>query len=385
MSNQATITRRETLLAVTTLAAATALFAMSATAQAQKPGTIEAFLADYPRQITNDHLHQRLKDDASKVNTWFFEQGRLVRAGEDFLVAMNNDTFYKMGYADNRVSPVVVRVQNPKKDRFVSIQINDQRDFNVAAIMDADGPYVLVKENQTPPIGARPVRVTDDFNLVMIRVEVRSEADAPAALAVYNTAAIEGRSGGPLPKLDLLSKYRPEVRARALEMMEQWVRSLSHTDWLFGRPEERGIRVSDLDRAAGTLHNEGGPVREHSMYSSVYTDASGQTMKGANGTYVLTMAAPPVDAFWSVTVYRVTDRGGYFYPNPLNRYSINNTGAVPSADSTYTFTFKLECAESDRNCIPVPPGPWGLAGRFYRPRAEVLEHKWEMPKPALQK
>jgi hypothetical protein len=349
-----------------------------------RPGTIEAFLADYPLQKTNDFLLERTKGDPAHVNVWFFESGHLVKAGEDKVVRMNNDTFYKGGYADNRVGPVIVRIENPKKDRFVSLMVQDQRDFNVASIVDADGTYALVKDGQTPPVGAKPIRVTDDFHLCAIRVEVRNEADAPAALAVYGTATIEGTSGGPLPKLDLLSTYRPEVKARALEMMEHWSKTAPTVSWFFGRPEERGIRVSDLDRATGVLYYEGGPLSEHSSYATYFTDASGATLRGDKGTYVLTMTAPPVDAFWSVTVYD-TERGGYLHPNPLNRYSINNTGVIPNADGTYTFIFKQNCTESDKNCIPVPAGAFDVVGRFYRPRAEVLQGKWQMPKPTLQR
>lgn len=184
--------------------------------------------------------------------------------------------------------------------------------------------------------------------------------------------------------MDLLSRYRPEVRDRALEMMAHWSKTIPTIDWLFGRPEERGIRISDLDRAAGVLYYEGGPLPEHSTYAMFFTDDSGGTLRGANGTYVLTMTAPPVFAFWSVTVYD-TERGGYLYPNPLNRYAINNTGAVRNADGTYTFVFKHACTEGDKNCIPVPSGEFDIAGRFYWPRPELLQGKWQMSKPTRER
>lgn len=141
----------------------------------------------------------------------------------------------------------------------MSIMVQDQRDFNVASIVDADGVYALVKEGQDAPAGAEPIPVTDDFHFVVVRVEVRNEADLPAALAVYSTAAIEGVPGGPLPRSDLLARYRPEVQARALEMMQHWIQALPAAGWLFGRPDERGLRVSDLDRATGIHYAEGGP------------------------------------------------------------------------------------------------------------------------------
>lgn len=104
---------------------------MAAAKQPPKPAntgkaaanTIESFLADFPLQKTNDYLRQRLKDDPSRVNTGFFDRSHLVKAGEDMVVRMNNDTFYKGGYADNRVGPVILRIENPRKDRFISVPI----------------------------------------------------------------------------------------------------------------------------------------------------------------------------------------------------------------------------------------------------------------------
>jgi hypothetical protein len=86
-------------------------------------------------------LHQRTAGDPTRANTWFFEADHLTRAGEDVVVRINTDKLYKAGYADNRLGPVVLRIGNPKKDRFVSLMIQDQRDFNVASIVDADGVY----------------------------------------------------------------------------------------------------------------------------------------------------------------------------------------------------------------------------------------------------
>ena len=357
---------------------------LPAVAQERFDATIEAFLADYPLQRTNDFMHERLGGDHTRLNTWFLESGRLVKAGEEPVVRMNNDTFYKGGYSDNRVGPVVLRIQNPTKDRFVSIMINDQRDFNVASIMDADGSYAIVKAGQVAPEDATAIEVSDDFHFVILRVEVRNEADVDAALAVYSTASIDGPVGGPLPRTDLLSRYRPEVRTRAMEMMAHWFKSIPSVSWVFGRPEERGIRVSDLDRAVGLHYAEGGPVAEHSMYATYSTDATDQVLHGNSGTYVLTTTAPPVDGFWSITVYD-SERGGYFHPNPLNRYHINNTSAIPNTDGTYTFVFKQECTEQDKNCLPVPAGAFDIAGRFYRPRAPLLREEWQLARPVLKR
>ena len=98
---------------------------------------------------------------------------------------------------------------------------------------------------------------------------------------------------------------------------------------------------------------------------------------------MLTTEAPPVKAFWSVTVY--DSATGRFHPNDDDRYHINNTTAVKNEDGTYTFRFKVKCEEGDVNCLEVPAGPFDLAIRYYLPGPEIISGEWTMPRPVLQK
>ena len=125
-------------------------------------------------------------------------------------------------------------------------------------------------------------------------------------------------------------------------------------------------------------------MTSHSAYETFFTDASDEPMKGSDGTYAMTTEAPPVDAFWSVTVYD-SDRGGFLHPNKDDRYHINNTAAVPNEDGTYTFMFKTSCEAGDKNCLEVPDGRFDLATRYYLPRGPIRSGAWTMPRPALQK
>ena len=96
-----------------------------------------------------------------------------------------------------------------------------------------------------------------------------------------------------------------------------------------------------------------------------------------------TTEEPPVDAFWSVTVYD-TERGGFLHPNEHDRYHINNTVAVKNADGTVTFTFKEHCEEGDLNCLDVPAGQFDLTTRYYLPSEEIIRGDWTFPRAQLQ-
>jgi hypothetical protein len=140
--------------------------------------------------------------------------------------------------------------------------------------------------------------------------------------------------------------------------------------------------VPYLYHAAGTKGGWGGPDPEHSAYEAILLDGEGNEMKGSNGTYAVTTAAPPVDAFWSVTAYD-TERGGFLHPNETDRYHFNGTTAVKNADGTVTFTFKHGCETADRNCLEVPAGRFDVVARYYLPRNEIISGAWTFPRIEL--
>jgi hypothetical protein len=91
----------------------------------------------------------------------------------------------------------------------------------------------------------------------------------------------------------------------------------------------------------------------------------------------LTVAAVPVDGFWSISVY---DGKGYFAKNDLDVYALNNQSAKPTPGGTFVFQFG-GCERTTPNCLPIVPG-WSYTVRLYRPRSEILEGRWQFP-PAL--
>ena len=83
----------------------------------------------------------------------------------------------------------------------------------------------------------------------------------------------------------------------------------------------------------------------------------------------------PVDAFWSVSVYNAR---GYFEPNGDDRYSVNSITGVADEDGAITVRFTPPGEATGPNDIPLPEG-WNYLLRLYRPRAEFLEGRWEVP------
>jgi hypothetical protein len=178
--------------------------------------------------------------------------------------------------------------------------------------------------------------------------------------------------------LDLLSGIDAEIAKAAEAQMEETLKTVPIGEMLAG-PGDVPDKVSYLQLATGAKHGWAGPVSSHSAYELIFADANGDVMTGAVGPYTLTTEEPPVDAFWSVTVYETAT--GRFFDNPVDRYHINNTVAEKNEDGTVTFLFKTDCAETDINCLYVPEGEFDIAARYYLPDQVIRTGKWTMSKP----
>jgi hypothetical protein len=115
-------------------------------------------------------------------------------------------------------------------------------------------------------------------------------------------------------------------------------------------------------------------------YEIIWVDADGQPLHGA-GSYELRLdPAPPVDAFWSLTMY---DAEGFQVANPLNRFAIGDRDALKyNADGSLDLTIQHDDpgAEKQANWLPSPAGgPLGLTLRLYAPKPEALDGRWAPP------
>jgi hypothetical protein len=91
-------------------------------------------------------------------------------------------------------------------------------------------------------------------------------------------------------------------------------------------------------------------------------------------TYKLNVKDVPVDGFWSISLY---DAGGYFEPNSLNAYTLNNITAKKNDDGSVAVQFG-DCVGEIPNCLPTVKG-WNYMVRLYRPKSEILEGYWKFP------
>ena len=110
------------------------------------------------------------------------------------------------------------------------------------------------------------------------------------------------------------------------------------------------------------------------MYPLTRVDDAGQTLDGAKNNYTLTFPAgqlPPVNAFWSVTMY--DGKTQLLIKNPINRYLINSPmlpAMKTNADGSLTLYIqnKSPGADKESNWLPAPNGPIYMVMRLYWPK-----------------
>jgi hypothetical protein len=137
-----------------------------------------------------------------------------------------------------------------------------------------------------------------------------------------------------------------------------------------------------LKRAIVGLKGLGANQPEDAVYPLNFADGEGKPVMAQN-CYVLHFERdelPPVDAFWSLTLY---DAEGYQVGNPLNRFALGDRDPLTfNADGALDLYIQNQSpgAEQAANWLPAPKsGELGLTLRLYAPRPEVADGRWNPP------
>lgn len=129
----------------------------------------------------------------------------------------------------------------------------------------------------------------------------------------------------------------------------------------------------------GLLYNP----KEVSTYDVTFFDGDGQPLDGRN-RYVLHLdPPPPVNAFWSLSMY--SGETMRFIESPINRYSVGDRtqGHVYDRDGALAIAMQHEKPSDPKalaNWLPAPKGPFYLVLRHYSPQAPILNGDW-LPQP----
>ena len=144
-----------------------------------------------------------------------------------------------------------------------------------------------------------------------------------------------------------------------------------------------GVYGTDyLFRAAVTQIGLGANIAQEALYPATFTDIEGKPLNG-NNSYIIHFnprQIPPVDAFWSITMYN--DKS-LFVDNPLNRYSIGQytDGLKNNTDGSFDIYVQKSNPgkEKESNWLPSPDGAFNMNLRLYLPQPQILNGTWPLP------
>ena len=136
-----------------------------------------------------------------------------------------------------------------------------------------------------------------------------------------------------------------------------------------------------LKRAIIAQLGLGANLPEDAIYPLNLADETGKPLDGAS-KYMIHFdkgATPPVNAFWSLTLY---DGDGFQVANSLNRFAVSSWMPFKyNPDGSLDLYFQNESPGTDKeiNWLPAPKGAFNLTMRLYGPKSDALTGKWNPP------
>jgi len=135
-----------------------------------------------------------------------------------------------------------------------------------------------------------------------------------------------------------------------------------------------------LLRASVAFAALGANLPEDAIYPLANVDSNGDTLNG-NNKYVIHFLkdqTPPVNAFWSLTLY---DMDKLFVENPIDLYAIGDRNNLEfNEDGSLDIYIQHESPEGkESNWLPAPEGDFDLTMRIYWPQEAAFDGTWEIP------
>ena len=176
-----------------------------------------------------------------------------------------------------------------------------------------------------------------------------------------------------VPKIGLLKM--------ALRMKQQ----ATTNGWLYFTEGVGNWGDDYLLRGMGNLLGPGWNRPEDAVYPISMKDADGNAYDGSKYNYVMHFekgGLPPVDGFWSLTMY---DKDLFFVPNAIDRYNVSQDDTlVTSPDGSVDLYIQADSPGEDKqaNWLPAPRGEFKLVLRVYGPSKtppSILDGSWTPP------
>ncbi len=372
----------------------------------------------------------------------FFLHGRKLADYRSRIVTTpNTDTLYSVAVVDLSAGPVLLKVPEFGK-RYYSVALIDAYTNNSdyvgsRATGGQAATYVIVPPGYKGalPDGAKPLHANTPHTVLLARILIDGPDDyddvhdlqnrlkltqanpppAPALIAPIpedpeNFVALVNQvlHANPPPAADHAALKRlaavgvgPDAGALTAAQKALWAKHFAEAQKTlltdirsFGKPSDGWTYLpSDVGnfgtdyatRAAIAVTGLWVNIPAEAVYTFAATDTKGDKLVGAKSYRLrLPAGAPPVDSFWSLSIYEVEPDGRLFFSdNPLHRYAIGDRtqGLKKNADGSLDILIQNNSpgADKESNWLPAPDGDFRLVARAYLPRPEILDGRFKYP------
>jgi len=193
--------------------------------------------------------------------------------------------------------------------------------------------------------------------------------------AKLDPAVAKGLAGAPKPAQELIMGWlKAGIAAGDMKLENGWAYTTKAGTY----------GTSYLQRALVTAIGLGANRPQDAIYP---TSTGPDIVKKYSGEkkYVMRFEKghlPPVDGFWSLTMY---DADYFFVANPLNRYTLSQRNKLKTnPDGSVDLLIQNESPgkEKESNWLPAPKGDFVLMMRLYWPREKppsLIDGSWKIP------
>jgi hypothetical protein len=209
--------------------------------------------------------------------------------------------------------------------------------------------------------------------------------DAPMVAKMAKIGLVPGRDFDP-SKLGLLDEelVRAVPKFAEVKILEYFRHMKPINGWTITM--KTGLYGTDyVQRALITTIGLGANRPQDAVYPTSRVGVNGEHYDGASKKYVMHFdkgQMPPVDGFWSLTMY---DSHYFFVPNPLNRYTLSQRNKfVTNADGSVDLYLQAESPgeAKEPNWLPAPKADFIPMLRLYWPKERppsILNGTWRPP------
>ena len=211
-------------------------------------------------------------------------------------------------------------------------------------------------------------------------------ADAPVLAQLARIGLLPGRSfssdGWSAPARDALQRGFERARQRVLRS-GGLSGPAAINGWSFPPADIGDFGTDYALRAVVALHGLAALPPAEAVYATYVGDGTAITGAKRWRLHFAADALPPVDGFWSLTLYEPTPDGRfYFFANPESRYSIGDRTQELTRNADGSLDILIQADQPARlaaNWLPAPAGRFALNFRAYLPQKPLLDGSWHIP------